>query len=77
MNLQLKMKALEKNEIKRICREFSMNNYEGAYKVCPKIVVSAICGDEKKEEGMMFFNKTEKEMKENKKLIKFFSIKNK
>lgn len=76
-NLQLKMKALEKNEIKRICREFSMNNYEGAYKVCPKIVVSAICGDEKKEEGMMFFNKTEKEMKENKKLIKFFSIKNK
>ena len=76
-NLQMKMKDLEKNEIKRICREFSMNNYEDAFKVCPKIVVSAICGEEKKEEGMMFFNRTEKEMKENKKLIRFFSPKNK
>ena len=76
-NLQMKMKDLEKNEIKRICREFSMNNYEEAFKVCPKIVVSAICGEEKKEEGMMFFNRTEKEMKENKKLIRFFSPKNK
>ena len=71
--LQIKMKELERNQIRRICREFSINKYGEAYQVCPKIIVSAICGDESKEEGMMYFNKTEKEMTENKKLIKFFS----
>ena len=71
-NLQKKMKDLERNEIKRVCREFSINNYGDAYKVCPYIIVSAICGEEGKEEGMMFFNKTEKEINENKKLIGFF-----
>ena len=71
-NLQKQMKDLEKNEIKRICREFSFNNYGEAYKVCPYVVVSAICGDECKDEGMMLFNMTEKEIAENKKLIKFF-----
>ena len=72
-DLQMKMKDLEKNEIKRVCKEFSINNYGGVYNVCPKIIVSAICGEESKEEGMMFFNKIEKEISENKKLIRFFS----
>ena len=71
--LQIKMKESERNEIRRICREFSINNYGEIYQVCPKIIVSAICGDEMKEEGMIFFNKTEKEMSENKNVIKFFS----
>ena len=71
-NLQKKMKDLERNEIKRVCREFSINNYGDVYKVCPYIVVSAICGEEGKEEGMMFFNKIEKEIGENKKIIRFF-----
>ena len=74
-NLEKRMKELEKNEIKRLCREFTVNNYGEVYKVCPYIVVSAICGDEGKEEGMMLFNMTEKEIIENKKLIRFFSIK--
>ena len=74
-NVEKQMKELEKNEIKRLCREFTVNNYGEVYKVCPYIVVSAICGDEGKEEGMMLFNMTEKEIIENKKLIRFFSIK--
>ena len=72
-NLQKKIKELERNEIRRVCREFSINNYGKVYQVCPYIVVSAICGDENKDEGMMFFNKTEKEMIEGKKAIQFFS----
>ena len=72
-NLQKKMKDLERNEIRRVCREFSINNYGKIYQVCPYIIVSAICGDENKDEGMIFFNKTEREIIEGKKVIKFFS----
>ena len=73
-NLQSKMKNMEKNEIVRICREFSFNNYGGVYKVCPYIIVSAICGNEYKEEGMMFYNMTEKEITDNKRIIRFFDL---
>jgi hypothetical protein len=72
-DLQMKMKEQEKEEIKRICREFLVNNYGNVYNVCPKIIVSAICGEENKEEGMMFFNKIEKEMTEKRRIIKFLS----
>ena len=71
-NLQNKMKNMEKNEISRICREFSFNNYGFIYKVCPYIIVSAICGNEFKEEGMIYYNMNEREIKENKKRIRFF-----
>ena len=76
-NLQMKMKDFERNEIKRVCREFVLNNYGNVFEVCPYIIVSAICGDESKEEGMMFFNKIEKEIVENRKKISFFQIKKK
>ena len=71
-NLQNKMKNMEKKEITRICREFSFNNYGYVYKVCPYIIVSAICGNEFKEEGMIFYNMTEREIKDNKRKIRFF-----
>ena len=73
-NLQSKMKNMEKNEIVRICREFSFNNYGEVYKVCPYIIVSAICGNEYREEGMMFYNMTEKEINDNKRIIRFFDL---
>ena len=71
-NLQNKMKKMEKDEIIRICREFSFNNYGNVYKVCPYIIVGAICGNEYREEGMMLFNMTEREIADNKKVIRFF-----
>ena len=72
--MQNKMKNMEKNEIVRLCREFSFNNYGNVYKVCPYIIVSAICGNEFREEGMMFYNMTEREINDNKKMIRFFEI---
>ena len=66
------MKKMEKDEIIRICREFSFNNYGNVYKVCPYIIVGAICGNEYREEGMMLFNMTEREIADNKKVIRFF-----
>ena len=74
-NLESKIKNMERNEILRLCREFCFNNYANIYKVCPYIIVSAICGNEFKEEGMMFYNMIEREINENKKIIRFFEIK--
>jgi len=71
-SLKMKMKEFERKEIRRVCREFSINNYGKIYQVCPYIIVSAICGEENKEEGMMFYNQTEKEIIEGKKVIRFF-----
>ena len=73
-NLQNKMKNMEKNEIKRICREFTYNNYGIIYKVCPYIIVSAICGNESKDEGMIFYNMTEREISDNKKKLRFHDV---
>ncbi len=74
-NLELKIKNMEKNEIMRVCREFCFNNYENVYKVCPYIIVSAICGNEYKDEGIMFYNMMEREINDNKRIIRFFDIK--
>ena len=73
-NLQNKMKNMEKNEIKRICREFTYNNYGIIYNVCPYIIVSAICGNESKDEGMIFYNMTEREISDNKKKLRFHDV---
>ena len=76
-NLQEKMKNGERDEIRRLCKEFINNNYGEIYQVCPYIIVSAICGDDNKEEGMLFYNKTEKDIIESKKLIQYYNIKQK
>ena len=73
-NLQNKMRNMEKNEIKRICREFTYNNYGIIYNVCPYIIVSAICGNEYKDEGMIFYNVTEREISDNKKKLRFHDV---
>ena len=70
------MKDLEKREIKRISKEFTFkfNNYWEIYQVSPYVIISAIYGDEGKEERMMLFNINEKEIIENESLIRYFSI---
>ena len=77
MLFRSKMKKGEKEEIKRLCKEFIQNNYGEIYQVCPYIIVCAICGDDNKEEGMLFYNKTEKDITESKKLIQYYNIKKK
>ena len=61
----------EKKEIERICKEFISNNYGEKYNVAVETVMGALCGEEKKNEGINIFTKIQREYKEGKKLIQF------
>ena len=61
----------EKKEIERICKEFINNNYGEKYNVAIETIMGAICGEEKKNEGINIFTKIQREYKEGKKLIQF------
>jgi hypothetical protein len=61
----------EKKEIERLCKEFISNNYSEKYQVAVETVMGALCGEEKKNEGITLFAKFQKEYKEGKKLIQF------
>ena len=61
----------EKKEIERICKEFINNNYGEKYNVAIETIMGAICGEEKKNEGINIFTKIQREYKKGKKLIQF------
>ena len=61
----------EKKEIERLCKEFISNNYAEKYQVAVETIMGALCGEEKKNEGINLFAKYQKEYKEGKKLIQF------
>ena len=61
----------EKKEIERLCKEFICNNYGEKYNVSIETVLGALCGEEKKNEGLNLFTKYQREYKEGKKLIQF------
>ena len=61
----------EKKEIERLCKEFISNNYAEKYQVAIETIMGALCGEEKKNEGIILFAKYQKEYKEGKKLIQF------
>ena len=64
----------EKIEIERLCKEFICNNYAEKYQVAVDTIMGALCGEEKKNEGIILFAKFQKEYKEGKKLIQFHRI---
>jgi hypothetical protein len=61
----------EKKEIQRLCKEFLNNDYEKKYQVSVETIMGALCGEEKKNEGINYFAKYQREYKEGKKLIQF------
>ena len=61
----------EKKEIQRLCKEFLNNNYENKYQVSVETMMGALCGEEKRNEGLNLFAKYQREYKEGKKLIQF------
>lgn len=67
------IKENEKKQIERIFREFTLNNYEKHYKVIPEIVIGALCGEEKKNELLLYYNKLEKDYRDGIKVIQFHS----
>ena len=63
----------EKKEIERLTKEFTFNNYRNNYNVSFEVIISALCGEERKDEEITYFTKLEKEFKEGQKIIKFYS----
>ena len=61
----------EKKEIERLCKEFICNNYAEKYEVAVETIMGALCGEEKKNEGIILFAKYQKQYKEGKRLIQF------
>ena len=61
----------EKKEIERLSKEFINNNYAEKYNVAVETIMGAICGEEKKNEGILIYTKIQREYKEGKKLIQF------
>lgn len=61
----------EKQEFERISKEFLTNNYQEKYQVAIETIMGALCGEEKRNEGINFFTKFQREYKEGKKLIQF------
>ena len=70
-NLVEQNERKEKREIERLCKEFMNNNYEEKYKVSFETLMGALCGEEKKNDGINFFTKFQREYKEGKRLIEF------
>lgn len=61
----------EKKEIERLCKEFINNDYGGKYQVAIETIMGALCGEEKKNEGITLYGKIQREYKEGKKVIQF------
>jgi hypothetical protein len=51
-NLVEQNEIKEKKEIERLCKEFMNNNYEEKYKVSFETIMGALCGEEKKNDGI-------------------------
>ena len=66
-------KILEKKQIQRLNKEFINNNYGEKYHVCIEVLLGALCGEEKKNEMVVYFLRLEKENKDGRKIIQFHS----
>ena len=61
----------EKKEIERLSKEFINNEYGEKYQVAIETIMGALCGEEKKNEGISIYAKIQKEYREGKKVIQF------
>ena len=66
-------KFLEKKEIQRLNKEFINNNYGEKYHVSIEVLLGALCGEEKKNEMLIYYLRLEKENKDGRKIIQFHS----
>ena len=62
----------EKNEVKRLCKEFLFNDYEKKYKVCIETIIGALYGELHMDDMLNLFNKIKKENKDNLKQIEIY-----
>ena len=63
----------ERKEIGRLSKEFITNNYGKKYNVSIEVLIGALCGDERKDDEIILFSRLQKEYRDGKKLIQFYS----
>lgn len=74
MENQLEVEKQE--EVERICKEFLANGYEQKYKVCPEVMLCALCGDENKTSQLICFTKYKRQYNEDITKTRFFCLGN-
>ena len=71
LNMKIEQnKQSDKNEVKRLLKEFNKNNYQKKYKVNIEMLFGALFGD-KKNEMLIYYSKLEKEIRDHTKTIQF------
>lgn len=71
LNMKIEQnKQSDKNEVKRLIKEFNKNNYQKKYKVNIEMLFGALFGD-KKNEMLIYYSKLEKEIRDHTKTIQF------
>ena len=63
----------ERKEIGKVSKEFITNNYGKKYNVSIEVLIGALCGDERKDDEIILFSRLQKEYRDGKKLIQFYS----
>ena len=69
-------KQKDKNEVQRLNKEFTKNNYQEKYKINVENLFGALFGD-KKNEMLIYYSKLEKEFRDGKRTIQFHTKSNK
>ena len=71
--MEAKIRENEKEEVIRISKEFINNDYANKYNVDITTVISALCGEEHKDEELLVYSRMVKENNDKKKMIKYYS----
>ena len=71
--MEAKVREKEREEVIRISKEFINNDYANKYKVDITTVISALCGEEYKDEELLVYSRMVKENNDKKKMVKYYS----
>ena len=71
--MEAKVREKEREEVIRISKEFINNDYANKYNVDITTVISALCGEEHKDEELLVYSRMVKENNDKKKMIKYYS----
>ena len=71
--MEAKVREKEREEVIRISKEFINNDYANKYHVDITTVISALCGEEYRDEELLVYSRMVKENNDKKKMVKYYS----